>query len=70
MFSIQSEPLYASCLFSMFLNNDIVGIEKPDEICSSTYVVDEFLRLSFQPSIFSIKHSRSVQITNGALSNF
>ena len=54
----------------MFLNNDIVGIEKPDEICSSTYVVDEFLRLSFQPSIFSIKHSRSVQITNGAFSNF
>ena len=54
----------------MVLNGDIVDIEKRDGICSSTYVVDEFLRLSLQPSIFSIKHSRSAQITNSAFSDF
>ena len=31
-FFIQLLPLYASCLFSMFLNEDIVDIEKPDGI--------------------------------------
>ena len=28
-------------LFSMLLNDDIVDIEKPDEICSATFVVNE-----------------------------
>ena len=56
---IQSLPLYTPCLFSMLLNEDIVDIEKPDGICSLTFVVDEFSGLFLHPSIFSIIHSRS-----------
>ena len=33
---------YASCLFSMLLNGDIADIEKLDEICSPSFVVNEF----------------------------
>ena len=33
IFFIQSLPLYKSCLFPMFLNDDIADIEKPDGIC-------------------------------------
>ena len=55
---IQSLPLYISCLFSMLLNEDIADIEKPDGICSLTFVVDKFLGLFLHPSIFSIIHSR------------
>ena len=40
-------PLYTSCLFSMLLNDDIVDIEKPDGICSLTFVVNEFLWIFF-----------------------
>ena len=58
-FFIQSIPLYASCLFLMLLNNDIVNIEKPDGIYSPTFVVDEFSGLFLHISVFSIKHSRS-----------
>ena len=43
----------------MFLNYDIVYIEKPDGICSPTLVVDKYSGLFLHPSIFSIKHSRS-----------
>ena len=43
----------------MLLNDDIVDIEKPDRICSSSFVVNEFSGLFLHPSIFSIKHSRS-----------
>ena len=43
----------------MLLNDDIVEIEKPDEIYSLTFVVDEFLGLFLHPLIFDIKHSRS-----------
>ena len=42
----------------MFLNDDIVDIEKPDVICSFTFVGDEFSGLLLHPSIFSIKYSR------------
>ena len=38
------------------MTNNIVDIEKPDGICSPTFIVDEFLGLSLHPSIFSIKH--------------
>ena len=55
---MQSIPLYTSCLFSMLLNEDIVDIEKPDGICSLTFVVDEFSGLFLHQSIFSIIHSR------------
>ena len=43
----------------MFLNDDIEDIVKPDEICSLTFVVDEFSGLCLYPSMFYIKHSRS-----------
>ena len=43
----------------MLLKKDIVDIEKPDGICSLTFVVDEFSGLFLHPSIFSIIHSRS-----------
>ena len=54
---MQSLPLYISSLFSMFLNDDIVDIEKPDGICSPTFAVDEFSKLFLQLSIFFIKQS-------------
>ena len=43
----------------MLLNDDIVDLEKPDGLCSLTFVADEFSGLFLYPSIFSIKHSRS-----------
>ena len=43
----------------MLLNNDIVLIEKPDGICSLTFVGDTFSGLFLHPSIFSITHSKS-----------
>ena len=39
----------------MFLNDDIVDIEKPDGISSPTFIVNEFAGLFLHPSIFSIK---------------
>ena len=45
--------------FSMVLIDDIVDIEKPDEICLPSFVVDEFSGLFLHPSIFNIKHARS-----------
>ena len=69
-FSMQSLPLYTPCLFSMLLSDDIAIIEKLDVICSPTIVADEFLWLILHPSFFSVKHSRSVLLINGALSGF
>ena len=43
----------------MSFNNDIVNIEKLDEICSATFVVNDFSGLFLNPSIFSIKDSIS-----------
>ena len=43
----------------MVLNDDIVDLEKPDGICSPTFVVNQFSGLSLHPSVFYIKHSRS-----------
>ena len=54
-----SLPLYALCLFSMLLNNDIGDIEKPDGIYSLAFVVNKFRGLFLHPSVFSIKDSRS-----------
>ena len=51
---------------NLFLYDDIVDIEKPDGICSLTFVVDEFSGLFLHPSIFSIVHSRSAKMLNGA----
>ena len=49
-------PLYTLCLFTMPLNDNVEDIEKPDGICSPTFVVNEFSGLFLHPSIFSIKH--------------
>ena len=52
-FFMQYLPLYTSCLFSMFLNDNIVDIEKPEGTGSPTFVVvDEFPELYLHPSIF------------------
>ena len=58
-FIIESLPVHTLCLFPMLLNDDIVDIEKPNGICSTTFVVDDFSALFLQPSIFSFKLSRS-----------
>ena len=50
---MQSLPLYRFCLFSMLLNGDIVDIEKPGEICSPTFVVDDDSRLSINQYFLS-----------------
>ena len=57
-------------LFSILLNDDFADIEKPDGICLATFVVDEFSGLFLHPSVFSIKHSRSESMKNGASSDF
>ena len=51
---IQSLPQYTLWLFSMLLSDNIINIEKPDAICSLTFVVDEFSELFLYPPIFSI----------------
>ena len=43
-------------LFSVLLNDNIVGIGKPDGTCLLTFVVDGLLASFFHPSICSIKH--------------
>ena len=43
----------------MLLNDNVIDIEKPDGICSPTFVANEFSGLFLHPSIFSFKHSRS-----------
>ena len=58
---MQSLPPCLSCLSSMLLNDDTVGIKKPDGICLLTFAVDEFPGLFLHPSIFSIKHKRSAE---------
>ena len=42
----------------MSLNEDTVDIQKPDEICPATFVVDNFSELFLHPPIFSTKHSK------------
>ena len=46
----------------MLLNEDIVDIEKPDRICSLTFVIEEFSGLFLHQSIFSNIHTRSAYI--------
>ena len=58
-FFIQYLPPYPSCLFSMLLNYNIADIQKPDGICSVTFIVNENWGFFVHPSIFSIKHGRS-----------
>ena len=44
----------------MYLNENFVEIEKPDQTCLTTFLVDNFLRLYLHPTIFYIKNSKSV----------
>ena len=69
-FFLQSLPLCTSCLFSMFLNDDIVGIEKINGMCAPNFVVDEFSGLFLHSLIFSIKHWRYALMINGFSSVF
>ena len=48
----------------MLLKADIVHSEKPDGICSLTFVVDGSSRFFLDPSIFPNMHLRSVKIIN------
>ena len=59
-FSIQSTPLYTSCLFSVPSNVHIIDTEYPQGMCSPIFVVVNFSGLFFHPSTFLIKESRSV----------
>ena len=43
----------------MLLNDNVVGIEKSDGICSLTFVADEFPGLFLHHTVLCIKHSRS-----------
>ena len=56
---IQSLPLNTSCLFSMSMNDDIVGIEKPDKLFSLTFLLDDISGLFLHLSVFPVKNSRS-----------
>ena len=58
-FFMQSLPQYTSCVLSILLNDDIVGIEKSDGICSPIFIVDNFSKLSLHQSTFFIKDSKS-----------
>ena len=42
----------------MVLNDNIVEIEKPDELCSATFVVDNFSGSFLYPYTFLTKNSR------------
>ena len=43
----------------MLLNDDVVDIEKADEICSPVFVVDEFSKLFLYYQRFFFKDSKS-----------
>ena len=58
-FFIQPLPLYTSRLLSILLNEDIVDTEKPDGICSLTFIVDKFSELFLHSLVFSFRHSKS-----------
>ena len=44
-------------------------MEKPDGICSHFFVVVDVFGLFLDPSVFTIKDSKSAGIINGALSD-
>ena len=56
---MQSIPFYRSFLFSMYLNKDIVDIEKPNGISSPSFVWDDLSELFLHTSVLSIIDSRS-----------
>ena len=69
-FFMQSLPLYTSCLFSYASKEKYCRHWKVWWNMFAYFVVDKFSGLFLNISIFSILHSRSAQIINGALSDF
>ena len=59
---MHSLPLYTSSLLSLPLNNDIVCIEKPDEIWSFSFVTDYFSGLFLRPIAFIDKDPRCAYV--------
>ena len=58
--SVLVTPISSSMLLDKNIEKKFnVDIEKPDAICSLTFVVEEFSELFLHPLIFSIIHSRS-----------
>ena len=49
-------PINRSCVFSVFLNDDIADIRNHDGICLPIFVANKFSLLLLHPSIFSIRH--------------
>ena len=43
----------------MSMNDDIVGIEKPDKLFSLTFLLDDISGLFLHLSVFPVKNSRS-----------
>ena len=56
-FFIQSFPRYKVCLFSMWSNSKIVGIEYSQGKCSPIFVEEVFTGLFAHPSVFPIEDS-------------
>ena len=56
--------LYRTCLSSITSNVPIVDSEYLQEICSPTFIVDDFLGLFLNSYIYLIKYSRSKIINN------
>ena len=50
-YSLNIARLLALCLFSLSVNDNIVDIEKADEICSHYFVLDKFSLLPLYLSI-------------------
>ena len=46
---------YIHHAYFLYYNDDIVDIEKPNGICSPTFVVNEFSALFLHPSFFLLK---------------
>ena len=67
---VQTSPWYKVCLFSILLNAKIVGIEYPQGICSSIFVVEEFSRSFAHPYTFLLKIQCHYKLMYGILSDF
>ena len=61
-FLMQSSPLFTSCLFLIPSDVHLVDIDYTQGIRSLTYVVDDFSKSFFHPSINLIKDLKSSEI--------
>ena len=67
---VQTSPWYKVCFFSILLNAKIVGIEYPQGICSSIFVVEEFSGSFSNPYTFLLKIQCHHKLMYGILSDF